>query len=256
MTPWQDLERRPLENRRCSRLDAGQRRPLKRLFDGVAALETGCPQTRGQLGIARQEHARGVDKPNTAPLAADDTASTGADSAVGGNVLANDSDPDGDPLTVVAVNGNAGAVGSPVTLASGAILVLNADGTYSYDPNGRFDGLETGETATDSFAYTVSDGSGGSTTANVTVAVEGEDEEQKSTGGKQRLGKSSKMGQRDARRLLILGAMAVVQWASRKGVPNGSWPARMMAKKPRMLVAIALAKSPWPTRWRGESGQR
>ncbi|MUT24786.1 IS110 family transposase [Mesorhizobium japonicum] len=64
---------------------------------------------------------------------------------------------------------------------------------------------------------------------------------QKSTGGKQRLGKSSKMGQRDIRRLLILGAMAVVQWASRKGVPNGSWLARMMAKKPRILVAIALA---------------
>ncbi|RUW83526.1 IS110 family transposase [Mesorhizobium sp. M1E.F.Ca.ET.063.01.1.1] len=64
---------------------------------------------------------------------------------------------------------------------------------------------------------------------------------QKSTGGKQRLGKSSKMGQRDIRRLLILGAMAVVQWASRKGVPSGSWLARMMAKKPRILVAIALA---------------
>jgi len=64
---------------------------------------------------------------------------------------------------------------------------------------------------------------------------------QKSTGGKQRLGKISKMGQRDIRRLLILGAMAVVRWASQKGVPEGSWLARMIAKKPRMLVAIALA---------------
>jgi transposase len=64
---------------------------------------------------------------------------------------------------------------------------------------------------------------------------------QKSTGGKQRLGKTSKMGQRDIRRLLIVGAMAVVQWASRKGAPEGSWLARMTAKKPRMLVAIALA---------------
>ncbi|MER9174457.1 IS110 family transposase [Mesorhizobium sp. M0955] len=64
---------------------------------------------------------------------------------------------------------------------------------------------------------------------------------QKSTGGKQRLGKTSKMGQRDIRRLLIIGAMAVVRWASRKGAPEGSWLARMMAKKPRMLVAIALA---------------
>lgn len=64
---------------------------------------------------------------------------------------------------------------------------------------------------------------------------------QKSTGGKQRLGKISKMGQRDIRRLLVLGAMAVVRWASQKGAPEGSWLARMIAKKPRMLVAIALA---------------
>lgn len=64
---------------------------------------------------------------------------------------------------------------------------------------------------------------------------------QHSSGGKQRLGKVSKMGQRDIRRLLIIGAMAVVRWASRKGAREGSWLARMMAKKPRMLVAIALA---------------
>lgn len=64
---------------------------------------------------------------------------------------------------------------------------------------------------------------------------------QKSTGGKQRLGKTSKMGQCDIRRLLIIGAMAVIRWACRKGAPEGSWLARMMAKKPRMLVAIALA---------------
>jgi transposase len=64
---------------------------------------------------------------------------------------------------------------------------------------------------------------------------------QKSTGGKQRLGKTSKMGQRDIRRLLIVGAMAVVRWACRRGALQGSWLARMLGKKPRMLVAIALA---------------
>jgi transposase len=64
---------------------------------------------------------------------------------------------------------------------------------------------------------------------------------QNSSGGKQRLGKISKMGQQDIRRLLIIGAMAVVRWASRKGAPSNSWLDRMMAKKPRMLVAIALA---------------
>ena len=43
------------------------------------------------------------------------------------------------------------------------------------------------------------------------------------------------------RRLLIIGATAVVQWAVRKGAPAGSWLARMLARKPRMLVAVALA---------------
>jgi len=64
---------------------------------------------------------------------------------------------------------------------------------------------------------------------------------QHSTGGKQRLGRTSKMGQRDIRRLLITGAMTIVRWASRKGAREGSWLARMMASKPRMLVAMALA---------------
>jgi transposase len=64
---------------------------------------------------------------------------------------------------------------------------------------------------------------------------------QKSTGGKQILGRTSKMGQRDIRRLLIIGAMAVVRAAVRKAPPEGTWLARMLARKPRMVVAIALA---------------
>lgn len=64
---------------------------------------------------------------------------------------------------------------------------------------------------------------------------------QHSTGGKQRLGRTSKMGQRDIRRLLIIGAMSVIQWASRRGARLGSWLARMLDRKPPMLVAMALA---------------
>ena len=51
----------------------------------------------------------------------------------------------------------------------------------------------------------------------------------------------SKMGQRDIRRLLIAGAMSVVYGATRKCPAEGSWLARMLARKPRMLVAVALA---------------
>ncbi len=57
------------------------------------------------------------------------------------------------------------------------------------------------------------------------------------------------MGQRDIRRLLIVGAVAVVRWAARKGAPGGSWLGRMMAHKPKMLVAVALANRMARTAW-------
>jgi transposase len=62
-----------------------------------------------------------------------------------------------------------------------------------------------------------------------------------STGGKQKLGATSKMGERTLRRLLIIGASAVVSWVARNGAPAGSWMARMVARKPPMLVRVALA---------------
>ena len=72
---------------------------------------------------------------------------------------------------------------------------------------------------------------------------------QHSSGGKERLGRTSKMGQRDIRRLLIIGAVAVVRWAARKGAPEGSWLARMLERKPKMLVAVALANRMARTAW-------
>ena len=64
---------------------------------------------------------------------------------------------------------------------------------------------------------------------------------QNSTRGRQILGRTSKMGQRDIRSLLIIGAMTRVRWAVKNGPPKGSWLEQMLARKPRMLVAIALA---------------
>jgi len=72
---------------------------------------------------------------------------------------------------------------------------------------------------------------------------------QKSSGGKQRLGAISKMGERTIRRLLILGASAVVRWASQRGAAEGTWLARMLARKPRMLVTVALANKTARTVW-------
>ena len=64
---------------------------------------------------------------------------------------------------------------------------------------------------------------------------------QHSSGGKERLGRITKAGQADIRRLLIIGAMSRLNRMGRSRILQGSWLERMLARKPRMLVAIALA---------------
>ena len=89
---------------------------------------------------------------NPGPVAVDSTASTAEDTAVVVAVLANDSDPDGDPLTVTSASAPNGAV------------VINPNGTVTYTPRANFNG-------TDTITYTISDGNGGTSTATVTVTV-------------------------------------------------------------------------------------
>ncbi|OGO45246.1 MAG: hypothetical protein A2W37_13100 [Chloroflexi bacterium RBG_16_63_12] len=89
---------------------------------------------------------------NDAPVANDDAATTTENTAVVVAVLANDTDVDGDALTVASVT--QGTNGSVTT-----------DGTtVTYTPNAGF-------TGTDTFAYTVGDGNGGTDTATVTITV-------------------------------------------------------------------------------------
>jgi Ca2+-binding RTX toxin-like protein len=90
-----------------------------------------------------------------------------------GGVLDRDRDPDG-PLSVAAVNGSTANVGNQITLASGASLVLRADSTFVYNPNGMFQYLTvvTGaanRSTTDSFTYTLAGGN----TATVTIVLNG-----------------------------------------------------------------------------------
>ncbi len=72
---------------------------------------------------------------------------------------------------------------------------------------------------------------------------------QHTTGGKPRLGGISKMGQRDLRRLLVSGAMTVVTHAIRRGEITDPWLAGMLARKPKKLVAVALANKMARTVW-------
>lgn len=59
--------------------------------------------------------------------------------------------------------------------------------------------------------------------------------------GEQRLGSMSKRGERTIGRLLIIGGGSVVRQVCRRGAPAGPWQEWMLARKPRMLVSLALA---------------
>ncbi len=109
---------------------------------------------------------------NAPPVAVADSASVTVNAATqaSGNVLANDSDPDGNSLTVATVNGAAASVGAVIAGTYGS-LVLGANGQYSYvlaanQANVR--ALAPGQTVTDVFHYTISDGYSHTTTTNVT----------------------------------------------------------------------------------------
>lgn len=103
--------------------------------------------------------------------ARNDSTWTYADVGVGGNVLSNDQDPTGGGLWVSMVNGSAANVGSTIQLASGALLTVNADGSYLYNPNGAFNYLVGPNPAYDTFTYTVIDSLGAQSTATVTISI-------------------------------------------------------------------------------------
>ncbi|WP_440978511.1 Ig-like domain-containing protein [Sphingomonas pseudosanguinis] len=105
---------------------------------------------------------------NDAPVAVGDTLRVSEDGATvvtAATLTANDSDADKDTLTITGV----GATGTIGTVA----LV---DGNVSYAAGSAFQYLKAGETATDSFTYTVSDGHGGVSTATTMVTITGEND--------------------------------------------------------------------------------
>src|SRR5690606_22298625 len=97
---------------------------------------------------------------NDAPTANNDSLTVDESDPGSGNLLTGpgaDVDPDDTSLSVTHINGSAVTDGQTITLASGAKLTINANGTYSYDPNGAFDHLAEGTQATETFTYTIKD---------------------------------------------------------------------------------------------------
>ncbi len=80
------------------------------------------------------------------------------------SLLSNDYDLDGDSISVQSID-TTGTKG----------IVSRVNGQFTYDPNAQFDGLSAGETATDSFTYTVTDANGNIGTATVNVTIKGFD---------------------------------------------------------------------------------
>jgi len=95
-----------------------------------------------------------VSAVNDPPTANDDAATIQEHTAVVVNVLANDSDPEGDELNVAAI-----------TQPANGSATLNGDNTVTYTPDSGFVGEDT-------FTYTIADTAGANDTATVTVTVQ------------------------------------------------------------------------------------
>jgi VCBS repeat-containing protein len=117
--------------------------------------------SRGEFPVILPRH-----KPNHVPVAQADHTTTDDNAAKVVAVLSNDEDGDGDPLHVSSID---------ATRIKGSV-VLNGDGTITYDPSGTFRTLKVGEAAAETFTYRVSDGKAESAPAPVRVAINGANE--------------------------------------------------------------------------------
>jgi VCBS repeat-containing protein len=92
------------------------------------------------------------------------------------------------------------SVGTAGTLGS---VTLNDNGTFSYDPNGKFESLKLGQTATDTFTYTVTDNHGGYSTKTVTVTIVGVNDDPNALGDFNGVVKNGKLSVAAAKGVLV-----------------------------------------------------
>ncbi|SFJ17310.1 CshA-type fibril repeat-containing protein [Phyllobacterium sp. CL33Tsu] len=104
---------------------------------------------------------------NPVPVANDDVGTTAEDTVLTGTVITNDSDPDGDAISVAqfTIGGTTYAAGQTANLAGVGSLVINADGSYTFTPALNFNGVVPIAT------YTLRDNDGGTDTATLALVV-------------------------------------------------------------------------------------
>ncbi|MCF2906701.1 Ig-like domain-containing protein [Octadecabacter sp. CECT 8868] len=143
-------------------------------FDSDANVLTGVTGSY-TLGIGEENLTvdAGVVAANDNPEPMDDAGMICADEELTLDVLANDSDPDGDALTITAVDGQAIAEGESITTGEGTIVTLSG-GQLVFDGEAAYAALDIGHSALENISYTVDDGNGGTGDANVAVTFCGD----------------------------------------------------------------------------------
>jgi VCBS repeat-containing protein len=130
--------------------------------------------TSGLGGDTSESVKARIFEPNAVARA--DAVATDESRVLSGSLFAdNGSGADGGTPAIAGINGLSASIGKTITLASGALLTVQADGSFVYDPNGKHTALAAfgsgavNTSATESFTYTLSSGN----TATVTLTVRG-----------------------------------------------------------------------------------
>ncbi len=140
-------------------------------FNGLGSAGTANGQTFKFIGSSSDRVDSAMNAlilPNRAPVAGNDVRTVLEDSTGNtGNVLINDSDPDGDSLAVTGFSfgGTTGTVGQPVTITGVGQFTMAADGSYSFTPAANYAG------PVPTVTYTIGDTRGGTATATLSISI-------------------------------------------------------------------------------------
>lgn len=126
----------------------------------------------GKGGLVESVVTVTVDPVNDAPVAVEDQITVGEKDSAAFDLVANDTDVEGDRLTLVNVTVMA-VSGLAVTNAQAAAAFSVVDGKLVVDPSSAFAALEDEQQATVTLSYTVRDANGGEAKGTTTITVDG-----------------------------------------------------------------------------------
>ncbi|MGS1006144.1 retention module-containing protein [Achromobacter anxifer] len=148
--------------------------PLDLAYSNPARGDAVLPRMSSIAPATDDDEAPTAVSVNHAPVARDDAGQGDQNDHVRGNLLANDVDSDGDPLTIASVGSRPMASGG-ITVAgsNGGTFTVLPDGSYVFTPGNEFDRLAAGETVTSTISYSITDPSGATSTATAVVTITG-----------------------------------------------------------------------------------